>query len=94
MLSTAAWLAEVSNGNTTIINSAYAAIDFWHTVMVGFSAVTGCSTSEIGLNSTSGDCLYFAGSTTNEQNIDCSTYFAEGGLALSTFTKNASTYQL
>jgi hypothetical protein len=85
-------LAEIT-GNSTFSDSAVAAVKFWQSVMGRWSLQPGCSRALVDINNTGDDCLETVGIedyTTSFLNLDCTTYFSEGVLALSNVTRNST----
>jgi hypothetical protein len=81
-------MVETGATNTTVTDSAYAALQFWRTVLLSLSPVPGCSLGSLLLNPlNSTEC------TSGSPYLDCSSYYAEGALALSAATQNSSWYQ-
>jgi hypothetical protein len=88
-LSLAAGLAELTN-STTFLNASSAAVQFWRSVALTLSPVSGCSPWTLNLNTASGNCL----DGEQSPSVDCSTYYAEGVLALAALTKSTSLSQM
>jgi hypothetical protein len=85
-----AYLADAGNRNTTITGSAYAALQFLQFIPLALSPVAGCSLGEVDLITTSSAACV---GSPDMLPLDCSTYYAEGALALSVVTQNASMHQ-
>jgi hypothetical protein len=89
-LSLAAGLAEHTNGSATFVNASSAVVQFWRSVALTLSPVSGCSPRTLNLNTASGNCL----DGEQSPSVDCSTYYAEGVLALAALTKSTSLSQM
>jgi hypothetical protein len=89
-----AYLIETDPTNAIITDSAYATLQFWHTVPLALSPVPGCSLLSLTLNpSPSDECTYDDSDPGIDLYYDCSSYSAGGALALSAVTQNSSWYQ-